>query len=932
MMKRLALVPLAAVGILCSAYASHYDGGRVPPVHRFSLTDECGETIVANAENPMPPSMEQTCGACHDYAKITSGFHFSPTAGGAAGRIAQPWFWIDAVNGSQIPLGVRGFPGIWKPEQLGLSNWEYVRLFARNMPGGDVAAPEELFGADEPNRWPISGRLEANCFACHSTGRYDFSEYVRQTMRQNWRWASATAFGLGDTIGMGERAPTTWIPLDGENPDDKLFAVPPQMRYHTQLFDDKNRAFLDVGRPKDSNCLNCHGTAAVGAKKENVDADIHSRAGMLCADCHRNGEDHDIARGSLATSADAANRTKVTSTCAGCHVGDGKEGAGRLGAPRPKHIGMPLVHFDKLSCTTCHSGVTPNGELGTIRTARANRMGIYGRATWVTDAPYIQEPVFMRNAAGQIEPRRVMWPAFWGTRDAAGKITPIRPDSLSVALTNKLNVAQLAGLALTAVAANPNLPGEPVIIKGDVIYKRNYDKLAEQCGTATAWQDTLCANDPDGGRDISTNRIVNRPTEDVYVARLLTNGTITIALPQFDTAQEIPGNATLDYTDQLTALGASDLANGRQAAVVYKNKMFVLEETKTVDDETGYITYPIQFTTKDSPVASELPQMGWLVDGKFQPLLDAYVTEELAALSGTTATLTENLVKRGLGLLKQHDASKQYVYVAHGQVFTLDGDTLTASKAPEAEPVSWAVAHDVRPARMARGAAPAKCADCHTVGSSFFFGKVTSTGPLLTARPLVRTQADYMGITDEVYHRIFGVTFLMRPFFKAFLWTASALGTLALLAFLLVCLPAMLNRSAVTADSGKLFKTADSLTGIVFVLAVAYLAFSGFFGWVAHGMTHWVIIGHMVAGGAFGAAVLALIAFRAVRQEKCCCTKTMFWILIAIGVGLMLTAVAPMMTWLGSTGQLWMLQAHRCLAGCCVVVLLLVIRSLLKKN
>jgi len=911
---------LAAAAVAQAEMKSHFDGGRVTPVHKLSLNDEGGELIVPSAENPMPVSIRKTCGNCHNYAKITSGFHFNASGTNCTGRMAEPWFWTDAKTGSQIPMSKRSFAGLWKPETIGLSNWEYTQLFARNMPGGDVSDPEDLFEPDGHSRWLVTGGLEANCFACHSTANYDHSEYVRQVMRQNWRWAGAAAFGLGDVIGMGERAKDVWVPLDGPNKDDKLYAVPPQMQYNQSRFDNKQRTVLEVGRPKDSNCLNCHGASAVGVHKECRDGDVHTRAGMACVDCHRNGENHDIARGTPAGCAGKTDSVKMTATCAGCHVGDGKNGAGRFGAPRPKHIGIPLVHFEKLSCTTCHSGVTPNGETAEVRTSRANRMGIYGRARWATAAPYIVEPVFVRNAEGKVEPRRMMWPSFWGQKNEKGEITPVRPDEAAKVLGDSLGIRKLVGDMLTAIAGNPNIKGEPVYIADGVWFSRNGDNVAAEGGKVDKLAVFTYADD---SFQIVSNKMVEAKGE--FWGRLV-DGQVYVAVPEFDVNADLSANITSVMTDQLTALDASPIARG-QAAIIVKGKMYVREQVEDKDQD-GNKTYPIRFAAKEAPVKSDSPLIGWLVDGKFEPAVPAYVKDELLAVNGTDATLTEKLVS--IGLAKFAAAGFKAVYVGRGLVFEAEGDKLVSKEDPVAKPVSWAVGHDVRPARMARGAAPSKCADCHSVDSKFFFGKVASTGPLVTSRAAVKTQLDYMGGADaEFYHRVFGVTFLMRPFFKAFLWVAAVVGTLVLLAFALLCIPALLSKTEVNEKSASLMKTANLLTGVLFVAAAVYLAFSGFFGWYAHGMTKWVIIGHMMAGGAFALATLLLIAFRAVRQECCSCVKHLFWALIAAAVGLFLTAVVPMMTWLGSAGQQSMLQAHRCLAGVCVILVVMLAKRLL---
>jgi hypothetical protein len=67
------------------------DGSRAVPVHLIPLYDEEG-TMIRLGDQPMLPfSTKQTCLPCHDYDKISNGWHFN--AGQAhvpPGRHGQP--------------------------------------------------------------------------------------------------------------------------------------------------------------------------------------------------------------------------------------------------------------------------------------------------------------------------------------------------------------------------------------------------------------------------------------------------------------------------------------------------------------------------------------------------------------------------------------------------------------------------------------------------------------------------------------------------------------------------------------------------------------------------------------------------------------------------------------------------------------------------
>ncbi|HRR35366.1 MAG TPA: hypothetical protein P5026_14815, partial [Kiritimatiellia bacterium] len=108
-MKKLLSLTLACAAV--SAFAtveSHWDGGRNTPVHRLALNDEFGDAIVPGTPNALPVSTRKTCGQCHDYDTIASGWHFNMSGTNTAhGRRGEPWFLIDPLSGSQIPMSLR---------------------------------------------------------------------------------------------------------------------------------------------------------------------------------------------------------------------------------------------------------------------------------------------------------------------------------------------------------------------------------------------------------------------------------------------------------------------------------------------------------------------------------------------------------------------------------------------------------------------------------------------------------------------------------------------------------------------------------------------------------------------------------------------------------------------------------------------------------
>ncbi len=701
---------LAGAGLF-AAVTNHWNGGRTVPVHRLAPRDFEDGKVSPSAALPAPFSQAKTCGQCHDVKAAHGGSHFRTgldTNDAAVSVQVEPWFWADETLGLAIPLSLHGQQGAFAPRDLGMSAFEWTKMFGRSFPGGgigsDPRAMEEEAGPRQ--RWFVTGPLEANCLACHQQDdAYDSSEWARQVLRENFTGAAVAASGLGAVEGMNERLDGSWAAA--ENPDDHLFKVPQKVIYDMTRFDGKQRCVFSVGKPRSERCLACHAVSEKGMPSHAIMGDVHLQRGMRCVDCHKNGMDHRI----------------ETTSCRDCHIAP--KGAG----PKPHHAGMPLVHFEKLSCTVCHAGVTKDGVRAQVRTARANRIGIYGRVQWATDCPYIIEPVFKRGPDGKIAPHRMMWPSYFAVVGANGTLSAIRPDEIS----------ELAAF------------------------------------------------------------------------------------------KEIKGAA----------------AAGKEMAD--------------------------------------------------RPLTKAVVASALAEL---------------------HAAKPEtvFAFVGHGKMWTADGSNLVASANAAAEPVSWPVGHDVRPARMARGANPVKCADCHAAESGFFQAKIMPAGPIADVEAEAVSQADLMGVC-AAYHAVLGTAFGMRPMLKVFLWTVFGLVCLFACAAAAVVLNKMAGWISDNTDD-FIWGLAKWIVDMGFVACLLYLAASGTIGWLAGGMSGVWLVLHMCAGGGFAACVLILLAIR--LRERTSGTLPglvwLFWTLFAAGV--VFTAVMPMMTVYGGHGQEMLLWSHRCVSLC----------------
>ncbi len=684
-MKKTRLI-LPLLGTAVSVFANHFDGGKAVPVHRIPLTAEDGQGIVPTMPHSMPFSAKMTCGACHDYEKIHSGTHF---AGAGEGRSTEPWIVVDEKSGTQVPADRRH-----------LSAWEFTKQFGSHLPGGAISDPEDKL-ANPESRWDVSGGLEINCMACHSQSpRQDMTEWAKQIGRENFRWAATAASGIGEVGGMASRLPDYWNIYDGANPDDHVFAVPPSVNYDSSLFDSKHRAWLDIGKPQDKSCLYCHTTYSVGTPRMELQPDVHTAAGLACVDCHRNGEDHQILRG-----------TTAAMSCAAGHIQ-----TGQLGAPIAAHKGLPPIHLEKLTCTACHSG---SQGLHTVRTSRANRLGIHGRAQWFTESPFIVEPVFVENDEGKIEPRRMMWPAYWAYQDGI----PIDDDLVEQAATGVLDAAQQVGTLLGELAGSENALGEPLFATGGNLYRRNTD----------------------GGLD----RVGKMNTPLTWLWSTGTNMVSTI--PEFDAKAE-----EIDYDAEGAIVAIMDALKPLDVMLVTQGKRFA-------KNDGGYLE-----GTNSTQAA------GWYLSNG-QPLVSPFVARAVADTVGSSFSFNEEQLALMLKKL-----GNSVCYVSNGRKFTLDaGGGLADSDAPFAEPVSWPLGHDVRPETQALGAKG--CEDCHSLDSGFLFGSVAATGPLLTARAKTVPMYEFQGL-DESFNKMFGLTFKVRKAFKGLLGILAALLGLVALA------------------------------------------------------------------------------------------------------------------------------------------------------
>ncbi len=344
------------------------------------LKNARGEKITPSSHNAEPYSPRMTCGLCHGYGIITTGYHFQQGFDVMSDRHAprRPWQLSPGMYGKWEPFAAAGrlaakVNGDGKHVDLSAYDWiggadgsppcggchpggggmEYGRdRRGRADPTLTLADAESLSTSaldgdfssraapDGRSHFRESGVVEADCLICHQPG-YEMAARNRQLAARNYRWAATAGAGLGRIEG------AVFTPRgkdDGRGVWN--FSRPPRVTYHWS----DRRIFTADGRLRGArvgagvaagNCLFCHGPAeakGMGALFTPA-ADAHAKAGMRCTDCHglvgktpRERLRHQIAKGFSAhnTVRDDLDGTAMK-FCTDCH--DGNAGLHTVKAP-----------------------------------------------------------------------------------------------------------------------------------------------------------------------------------------------------------------------------------------------------------------------------------------------------------------------------------------------------------------------------------------------------------------------------------------------------------------------------------------------------------------------------------------------------------------------------------------------------------------------
>ncbi len=380
------------------------------------LRNEQGDRITATLNSVDPYSPKKTCGACHSYSTITSGYHFQQgfdvmKDGYDAGK---PWILSPGMFGAWLPTAAAGrlaAKNNSSERQIDLSTYDWIGAgkvsakhriknpscgschpgggpmeFGRDARGradgskthvtGEAANPGALdgdyssrFTPDGKSAFRQSGVVEADCMICHSPG-YRLEERSEQLYRRNYRWAASAGAGLGKVSGavFTYRNPSAGPGQPGYEAGVWNLSKRPVVSYHWSnrgLFtaDGRMKGSLIKKSVSSKSCLQCHaeGEAKNTGTAFSPDSDVHVKAGMTCSDCHPlSGKTktqrltHQIAKGkSLISHVRDDLDGQGMKTCIACHS-DGQYQITRQGAKR--QAGNPqATHARLLAGATFHT-------------------------------------------------------------------------------------------------------------------------------------------------------------------------------------------------------------------------------------------------------------------------------------------------------------------------------------------------------------------------------------------------------------------------------------------------------------------------------------------------------------------------------------------------------------------------------------------------
>jgi cytochrome b subunit of formate dehydrogenase len=345
----------------------------------FALRDEFGKIIDPNFEPDVqrPVSARETCAPCHDVNTITQGYHF---------QMGFDEMSAEAKDGDLDKLHKSpGLFGKWQllyqrelapmhftdPAQIDMTPFEWVVNCGICHPGGGPAEFDragkrysDLMGADftmDPGTttrkrsdyfespWNESGVVGADCFVCHMD-TYEYSLRVQQMKKYNFKWATTVATDFGVVEGSVKDVVNGVKTKDADGND--IDAPRPSIKWRKELFGPDGKVAVKIRRPTDRQCVLCHDISGVQKRgttwHTSYVQDVHTEQKITCIQCHPGDIRHNFAKGHSSSLSARDDLDGSMVSCKECHY------AKKMGAPNYTHLGIPPLHFKRMSCESCH--------------------------------------------------------------------------------------------------------------------------------------------------------------------------------------------------------------------------------------------------------------------------------------------------------------------------------------------------------------------------------------------------------------------------------------------------------------------------------------------------------------------------------------------------------------------------------------------------
>jgi hypothetical protein len=419
-----------------------------------------------SADSKVPYSPKRTCGACHDYDRITSGYHFQQGRTDRDGKIVisdtfdprLPW---------NLSSGMYGKHSFACPDsrqlakkinlhasEIDMSSFSFIENCGACHPGGGPGEYDRkgnLYYNDESKKfgyevtgenfvldgdytsfsagdithgasWDQTGVSEADCLVCHLKG-YQWKE---RGAAFNGRF-----FRVGPTLGAG------WATLkssqdESGNPKREDVSVDYTKK---EIADFENLGSQIVRRTPDENCWACHGIFERRKRggQWTAEADIHKAKGLTCLSCHPADREHNFAKGNTLQETVRNDLDNTMFSCEDCHYRkkDRK-------APSYRHPFSPR-HMKRIACETCHIPFQTTSADLVYDLASTGTPVTYDTIHFLSGDPLNpKKPVIeptpstwvpqIRDVRGRIVPVKSLIVMYWGDLDE--KTNVVKPLSL----------------------------------------------------------------------------------------------------------------------------------------------------------------------------------------------------------------------------------------------------------------------------------------------------------------------------------------------------------------------------------------------------------------------------------------------------------------------------------------------------------------------